>query len=105
MMSATTLVRLTGAAALAALAIVAMPAGAQAYGLVHKGNDTGGIISWQNVADLPFAEVKAIAAAHCGYYDKVAIIRSVHKRYGDYVSFSCEWRPVGSLGHPLRVAY
>ena len=70
-----------------------------------KGNDTGGIMAFASVAHLSYREVRAIAADHCAQYDKVARIRSVHPRYGDYVSFSCEWRPYGSIHRPIRVAY
>lgn len=70
-----------------------------------KGNDTGGIFAWQSVADLSYQEVLALADGHCARFDKVARIRSVHPWYGDYVSFSCEWRPYGTLERPLRAAY
>ena len=59
--------------------------GAQA-GYVFKGNDTGGIISWNPEVAYIYKE---IAAAHCWQYNKVAFITSVHPNYGDYVGFVC----------------
>lgn len=93
---------------LAALVLAMLPLAApaaQAHVPPFKGNDTGGIMAWASVAHLSYREVVAIADTHCAAYDKVARIRSVHPRYGDYVSFSCEWVPYGSLRRPIRAAY
>ena len=43
-------------------------------GYVFKGNDTGGIISWNPEVSLIYKE---IAAAHCSRYNKVAFITSI----------------------------
>jgi hypothetical protein len=51
-----------------------------------KGNDTGGIISWNPEVSLIYKEV---AAEHCSRYNKVAFITSIHPNYGDYVAFVC----------------
>lgn len=55
-----------------------------------EGNDTGGIIAWSPAIAHVYRD---IAAAHCARYDKAAQITSVHKRYGDYVSFKCHFPP------------
>jgi hypothetical protein len=55
------------------------------------GNDIGGIITWspdhQRIA-------RPWAAEHCARYYKTARITSIHARYGDYIAFACERRPV-----------
>jgi hypothetical protein len=55
-----------------------------------KGNDVGGIIPWS-----PEAEVAAIDIAqnNCGRFNKYAVITSVHRVYGDYISYACWWKP------------
>jgi hypothetical protein len=53
-----------------------------------KGNDTGGIIAWTPEADALRHE---IAAEHCAQYGKIHRITSDHRRYGDYIGFSCYW--------------
>jgi hypothetical protein len=70
------------------LAVALSSASAQAQ--VHRGNDTGGIISWscENEADAP-----EIAGAYCAGWNKYARITSVHRQYGDYIAFNCLWRP------------
>ena len=55
-------------------------------GYVFKGNDTGGIISWNPEVAMIYKEV---AAEHCSRYNKVAFITSIHPNYGDYVAFVC----------------
>ena len=55
-----------------------------------KGNDTGGIISWSCEAE---AAAREIAAEHCARFDKYHRITSVHRRYGDYITFQCLWNP------------
>lgn len=60
-------------------------AGAQPY---VKGNDTGGIIAWSCEAELMAPQ---IAAEHCAWYRKYHRITSVHRQYGDYISFHCLW--------------
>ncbi len=55
-----------------------------------KGNDVGGIIPWS-----PEAEAAAIHIAqnNCCRFNKYAAITSVHRVYGDYISYSCWWKP------------
>ncbi len=50
------------------------------------GNDTGGIIMWAPDAGNVFRD---LAYLHCAQYNKIAVITSVHRRYGDYVGFRC----------------
>jgi len=55
-----------------------------------KGNDTGGIIPWspaneQNALD--------IAQGNCSSYNRYAVITSIHRQYGDYISYLCRWYP------------
>lgn len=55
-----------------------------------KGNDIGGIIPWS-----PEAEQGALdaAQANCGLFNKYAVITSIHRVYGDYISYECWWKP------------
>jgi hypothetical protein len=55
-----------------------------------KGNDTGGMISWSCEAELM---AQQIAGEHCAWYGKYHRITSVHRMYGDYISFQCLWNP------------
>lgn len=67
-----------------------------------KGNDTGGIISTQMVAQT---DVRALAIDHCAQYGKVVKFLGSQNNYGGYVSFACRWVPYGSSDRPLRVRY
>lgn len=67
-----------------------------------KGNDTGGIISYNLVG---VADVRSMAIEHCARYGKVVKLRGVQAQYGGYISFSCRWVPYGSNERPLRVGY
>ncbi|WP_322514257.1 hypothetical protein SR870_14530 [Rhodopseudomonas palustris] len=69
---------------------------------IVKGNDTGGIISYNLVGH---ADVRAIAIDHCARYGKVVKLLGVQANYGGYISFSCRWVPYGADERPLRVAY
>jgi hypothetical protein len=55
-----------------------------------KGNDVGGIIPWS-----PEAEEMALdtAQANCSQFNKYAAITSIHREYGDYISYACWWKP------------
>ena len=58
-----------------------------------KGNDTGGIIPWS-----PENEQMAhqIAQGNCDFYRKYAVLRTMHRAYGDYISYDCVFpRPHG----------
>jgi hypothetical protein len=70
-------------------------AGCGAHADVFKGNDTAGIIPWSLDAEIHALDN---AAAHCGRYDKVAIITAVHPEPGFFINFICTFvrngRPV-----------
>jgi hypothetical protein len=68
---------------------LATPAGAWWFSAA-TGNDTGGIIPWSEQLEPRFGD---IAAAHCAIYDKIALITSVRRQYGDYVAFTCLFPP------------
>lgn len=76
--------------ALVSAGVFSAGAHAQSYGFVHRGNDTGGIIPWSCESE---AEANDVAGAFCAGYGKFARITSVHRTYGDYIAFSCLWRP------------
>lgn len=67
-----------------------------------KGNDTGGIISYNLVGH---ADVRAIAIDHCARYGKVVKLLGVQANYGGYISFACRWVPYGASERPLSVKY
>jgi hypothetical protein len=77
-------------AALVVIGLILSASVASAQDTYVKGNDTGGIISWSCEAE---AAAPAIAAEHCARWDKFARITSVHRQYGDYISFNCLWNP------------
>lgn len=72
-------------ASLLALPLIAVSAEAAWWGPV-QGNDTGGIIAWSPAIA---SDYRQIAADHCARFNKVEVITSVHKWYGDYVGFRC----------------
>ncbi|MFL6797590.1 MAG: hypothetical protein ACJ8F3_09295 [Xanthobacteraceae bacterium] len=74
-------------AALIALALSLASAQAQE---VYHGNDTGGIIPWSCENE---AAAQQIAATYCARWDKYHRITSVHRQYGDYITFHCLWSP------------
>jgi hypothetical protein len=51
-----------------------------------RANDTGGIIPWSESIALTY---RHIATDHCARFDKIAVITSVHRRYGEHVGFRC----------------
>jgi hypothetical protein len=55
-----------------------------------KGNDVGGIIPWSPEAEQDALE---IAQRDCSLFNKYAVITSVHRVYGDYISYACWWKP------------
>lgn len=67
-----------------------------------KGNDTGGIISYQLAQTT---DARQLAVDHCASYGKVAKFRGVDPQYGGYVSFACRWVPYGAAERPLRTLY
>lgn len=91
------------AAALAVVGGVLGMGAAQAdYVPAFKGNDTGGIISYNLVGQT---DVKALAVEHCARYGKVVKLLGVQAEYGGYVSFACRWVPYGATEQPLRTKY
>ena len=75
-------------AAIAAALGLMLASCAGVYG--PKGNDTGGIIPWS-----PENEQMAymLAQENCGYYRKYAVPRTIHRVYGDYISYGCVFDP------------
>ena len=55
-----------------------------------KGNDTGGIIPWS-----PDNERMAndIAQGNCGFYNKHAVLRTINRVPGDFISYECRFDP------------
>ena len=52
------------------------------------GNDSGGIIPWSPENQ---AVARDQAMQHCAYYGKVARMEPIYRRYGQYISFTCEF--------------
>ncbi len=94
--------RMMVAVVMTVLAASGLSAGvAQAYYVPpFKGNDTGGIISYNLVGQ---ADVKAMAVNHCASYGKVVKPLAVQPVYGGYISFACIWVPPAPP--TLRVRY
>ena len=55
-----------------------------------KGNDTGGVIPWSLDNE---AMMLMLAGDACGYYGKRAVITSIHRVYGDFITYACEFGP------------
>lgn len=95
--------RMTKAAGLAVLGAVLTATASHADTVpAFKGNDTGGIISYNLVGH---ADVRAMAIDHCARYGKVVKLLGVQATYGGYISFSCRWVPYGSAERPIRTKY
>ncbi len=54
------------------------------------GNDTGGIFPYSPEVETVYQN---IADAHCARWARLAKVTSIHRKYGDYVSFVCYDRP------------
>jgi hypothetical protein len=54
------------------------------------GNDTGGIIPYSPAIEGTYRQ---IAADYCARWDRLSHVTSVHRIYGDYISFVCIDRP------------
>jgi hypothetical protein len=67
-----------------------------------KGNDTGGIITYELAQR---ADARQLAVDHCASYGKVVKFLAVDAHYGGYVSFACRWVPYGANNRPLRTLY
>jgi len=59
-------------------------------GLGVTGNDTGGIFPYSPAVEGIYQQ---IAAGHCARWGRLAQVTSIHRKYGDYVSFVCIDRP------------
>jgi hypothetical protein len=55
------------------------------------GNDTGGIIAYS--PNLGRGIYRAMATDWCARWGRLSYVTSVHRKYGDYVSFVCMDRP------------
>jgi hypothetical protein len=82
------------------LAILALMLGGcvGVYGVTS--NDSGGIIPWSPDNELAALD---IAQKSCARNDRFAVITSVHREYGDYIGFRCQYeeparqRPISQL--------
>jgi hypothetical protein len=54
------------------------------------GNDTGGIFPYSPGVETVYQQ---IADDHCARWARLAKVTSIHRKYGDYVSFVCYDRP------------
>jgi hypothetical protein len=54
------------------------------------GNDTGGIIPYSPAVEGVYRDM---AAAHCARWGRLSHVTSVHRKYGDYISFVCIDKP------------
>jgi hypothetical protein len=70
----------------AAIVAFALAAHADTVPPGMSGNDVGGIIQWTPEAQYVYRD---LAFLHCARFNKIAVISSVHRRYGDYVGFRC----------------
>ena len=95
--------RMTKTAGLAVVAAVLTATASHADTVpAFKGNDTGGIISYNLVGH---ADVRAMAIDHCARYGKVVKLLGVQAEYGGYISFACRWVPYGAAERPLHTKY
>ena|ERR1700728_327667 len=82
-----TLLAGAGGAAFGGGLVIGVPSGPEWW---ITGNDTGGIISYA-------PEIEGVyrhwAADHCARWGRLSHVTSVHRRYGDYISFVCIDRP------------
>jgi hypothetical protein len=54
------------------------------------GNDTGGIIPYSPAVEGLYHQM---AADYCWQWGRLSHVTSVHRKYGDYISFVCMDRP------------
>jgi hypothetical protein len=59
-------------------------------GIGITGNDTGGIFPYSPDVDASYEQ---IAADYCARWGRLSHVTSVHRTYGDYVSFVCIDKP------------
>jgi hypothetical protein len=88
--------RLIGAAFIGALTLAASAASNTAMAEISGpwpgivGNDTGGIIAYAPNLEGLYPQ---IARDYCATWNRLSHVTSVHRRYGDYVSFVCIDKP------------
>src|SRR5262249_62176091 len=75
---------------LSLIGVLLLGAAARAEIYIYHANDTGGIIPWSCENE---AIAQQVAAAYCARWHKYHRITSVHRRYGDFIGFSCLWSP------------
>jgi hypothetical protein len=80
------------AAVVAAASTGALASGAEFTGPGPRvtGNSIGGIFPYR---PAPAGIYQEIAQTHCARYGRLAKVTSIHRIYGDYVSFVCYDRP------------
>ena len=54
------------------------------------GNDTGGIIPYSPALE---GQYEQMAEAYCARWHRISKVTSVHRAYGDYISFACIDKP------------
>jgi hypothetical protein len=54
------------------------------------GNNTGGIFPYSPAVEGVYQQ---IAEDHCARWGRLAKVTTIHRKYGDYVSFVCYDRP------------
>lgn len=55
-----------------------------------KGNDTGGVIPWSPENE---SMMMMLAQGYCGTYNRVAVITTVQRVYGDFITYECQFGP------------
>ena len=58
------------------------------------GNESGGIIPYALVAAQPGSNrvvAAAMASDFCAHYNKRSRVKTINRKYGDYVTFECNW--------------
>jgi hypothetical protein len=82
----------TGVLTTGALTTGALASGAEFAGPGPgvTGNDTGGIFPYSPGVETVYQQ---IADDHCARWARLAKVTSIHRKYGDYVSFVCYDRP------------
>ena len=55
-----------------------------------KGNDTGGVIPWSVENE---SNMMLIANNNCGMFQKYAVITTIHRVYGDFITYDCRFGP------------
>jgi hypothetical protein len=75
-------------ALIASVLVMAAGLAGCAVGPGLTGNDSGGIIPWTPENQ---ATARKRAADHCARYGKTAHVQPIWRRYGQYISFTCQF--------------